>query len=196
MPVNKITASKRGKSAIAAVLAAAVAIGGVWFAKGPDGKQYPASVVLAVKEIKKWEGFAPVAYVDRIARPPICTKGYGDTENCHPGDRMTEPQAEALLLARAYKNFYLPMTRCIKDFESMPVSVGASAIMGAYNYGVPRWCHSTAARKFASRRYAEGCSAATAFNRAGGRVINGLVHRREMGDAQRMGEAELCVSGL
>jgi hypothetical protein len=26
--------------------------------------------------------------------------------------------------------------------------------------------------------------------------VTGLVRRREMGDAQRLGEAELCVSGL
>jgi len=31
---------------------------------------------------------------------------------------------------------------------------------------------------------------------AGGQMVNGLVKRREMGDAQRLGEAETCVSGL
>jgi hypothetical protein len=36
----------------------------------------------------------------------------------------------------------------------------------------------------------------TWFNRAGGRVIVGLKKRREMGDASRMGELELCLEGL
>lgn len=38
--------------------------------------------------------------------------------------------------------------------------------------------------------------AATVFNRVGGRMVIGLVNRREMGDPSRIGEAELCVSGL
>ena len=38
--------------------------------------------------------------------------------------------------------------------------------------------------------------AATAFNRAGGRMVVGLANRRGMGDAARIGEGELCASGL
>ena len=44
--------------------------------------------------------------------------------------------------------------------------------------------------------YVQSCKAATAFNKAGGRMIIGLAMRREMGDASRIGEGELCVSGL
>ncbi|MNW16158.1 hypothetical protein D3C71_2149160 [compost metagenome] len=45
-------------------------------------------------------------------------------------------------------------------------------------------------------KYRESCEAATAWNKAGGKVLRGLVLRREMGDEKRIGEAELCVSGL
>ncbi|WP_244614133.1 MULTISPECIES: hypothetical protein [unclassified Brucella] len=40
------------------------------------------------------------------------------------------------------------------------------------------------------------CNAMAAFNRAGGKVIEGLRKRREMGDAQRIGELEICLAGL
>ncbi|WP_454623470.1 hypothetical protein [Brucella anthropi] len=40
------------------------------------------------------------------------------------------------------------------------------------------------------------CNAMTAFNRAGGKVGEGLRKRRERGDAQRIGELELCLAGL
>jgi GH24 family phage-related lysozyme (muramidase) len=196
MPMNRVHGSKRGKTAIAGVMAAAVAVGGVWFTKGSDGKEHPAAVKLAVLNIEKWEGFASVAYIDRIASPPICTFGFGDTKGCKIGMHITRPEAETLLTVRVERDFYTPMTKCIKDFSTMPVGVQASAIMGAYNYGVSRWCHSTAAQWFAKGQYKKGCEAATAFNRAGGHVVNGLVHRREMGDAQRLGEAELCLSGI
>jgi GH24 family phage-related lysozyme (muramidase) len=51
-------------------------------------------------------------------------------------------------------------------------------------------------RAAAASQYRRGCEAQTAWNKAGGQVVNGLVKRREMGDAQRKGEAEICVSGL
>jgi GH24 family phage-related lysozyme (muramidase) len=188
--------SKRGKAAIAAVLAGAVLIGHTYFTKGTDGQQHPAAVVLATKQIENWEGFASVAYLDRIANPPKWTCGFGDLKNCKPGMTTTRAQAEAVLLVRVEKDFYSPMKQCIKGFDEMPVGVQASAIMGAYNYGVARWCHSTSSRLFAKKQYKDGCAAATAFNKAGGKIVNGLVKRREMGDAQRIGEAELCLSGL
>jgi lysozyme len=46
------------------------------------------------------------------------------------------------------------------------------------------------------KHYQSACVAQTAFNKAGGKIVQGLVYRREMGDAQRLGEAETRVSGL
>jgi GH24 family phage-related lysozyme (muramidase) len=55
---------------------------------------------------------------------------------------------------------------------------------------------SSATRWHMQGQYRKGCEAQTAFNKAGGEIVEGLVKRREMGDPQRIGEAELCVSGL
>ncbi|MDF2622165.1 MAG: glycoside hydrolase family 24 [Xanthobacteraceae bacterium] len=58
------------------------------------------------------------------------------------------------------------------------------------------WCGSTAARYIRAKLWRQACDAQTAWNRAGGKVVQGLVNRREMGDASRIGEGEICVTGL
>jgi GH24 family phage-related lysozyme (muramidase) len=108
--------------------------------------------------------------------------------------RQTE--CEAMLEKRVYNDYYLPLTKRIKGFTSFPISVQAAQISGAYNFGVGGMVNSSAARLASQGRYREACEAQTAWNKAGGQVVTGLVRRREMGDAQRLGEAELCVSGL
>jgi GH24 family phage-related lysozyme (muramidase) len=108
----------------------------------------------------------------------------------------TVAECDAMLKRRIFTDYYLPLTKRIKGFTSFPVSVQATMVSGAYNFGVNGMVNSTATRLAVQGRYREACEAQTAFNRAGGQVVNGLVRRREMGDAQRIGEAELCVSGL
>ncbi|TIP76991.1 MAG: lysozyme, partial [Mesorhizobium sp.] len=80
--------------------------------------------------------------------------------------------------------------------DKMPVSWQAMMTSLSYNVGIGAACGSTAARLGRTGQYQASCIAATAFNKAGGKMIIGLVKRREMGDATRIGEAELCVSGL
>ncbi|MBY5698511.1 lysozyme [Rhizobium leguminosarum] len=196
MPINKIVATKRGKSAIAgAVLAAVLAGGGSYFAEPAR----PVAVILATDTlIKPWEGLVLKSHWDPFAKIyDIC---YGETRlNGKPvtaGVTKTKAECDAILEARVYNDYYLPLTTRIKGFTSFPVSVQASMVSGAYNFGVGGMVNSTAARLAVNGRYREACEAQTAWNKAGGRVVGGLVKRREMGDAQRAGEAEVCVSGL
>jgi lysozyme len=81
----------------------------------------------------------------------------------------------------------------------------ADAAMEAAKRAADGGDHALAARKTAEakrlseeadKQYRKGCEAQTAWNKAGGQKVRGLVLRREMGDDQRMGEAELCVTGL
>lgn len=189
MPINKIFATKRGKAAIAAALAATLAATGA-FLPAPQ----PAAVTLAVNSlIKPWEGLHLSAYKDIVGVWTIC---YGETKGVKPGMRKTRAECEAMLTQRVTADYYTPLTKCVPGFTRAPVSVQASLTSGAYNFGVGAACKSTAARHVAAGRYHAACLAQTAFNKAGGRIVRGLVNRREMGDAQRLGEAELCVSGL
>lgn len=205
MPINKITSSKRGKAAVAVALAAAIASGWQGFvstrgetpqtvksaiAKGIT----PPAVQLAIdKLVKPWEGVHTKAYLDIVGVPTVC---WGETKGIRLGMTFTLAQCDKMLADRLVKDYYLPLVDGVPGYTKAPVSVQASLLSGAYNFGVGAARKSTAAKRIGEARYREACEAQTAFNKAGGKIVRGLVLRREMGDAQRLGEAELCVSGL
>lgn len=64
-----------------------------------------------------------------------------------------------------------------------------AAVSLAYNVGVRNYCSSTGRKRFDASDYAGGCAALTLWNKAGGRVLKGLVNRRER-------ERKVCVGGL
>lgn len=189
MPINKIVATKRGKAAIAA---AVIASGAYAYNSATTP---PAAVILATDAlIKPWEGLVLKSHWDPYAKIwDIC---YGETKGVTAGMTKTPFECDAMLQKRVYNDYYLPLTKRIKGFTSFPVSVQAAQISGAYNFGVSGMVNSTAAKLATQGKFRQACEAQTAWNKAGGQVVNGLVKRREMGDAQRIGEAEVCVSGL
>jgi GH24 family phage-related lysozyme (muramidase) len=201
MPINKIVATKRGKAAIAAAILAAATAG--WHTikdTAPEKRVYPPAVILAVNTlIKPWEGLVLKAHLDRYAKIyDIC---YGKTRvNGKPvtaNMSFTKVQCEDFLMEDIYNEYYLPMTQKISGFTNFPVGVQASEISGGYNFGVSGIVNSSAVQKFALKgQWRQACEAQTAYNKSGGEVLEGLVKRREMGDTQRAGEAEICVSGL
>lgn len=195
MPINRLYATKRARAAIAAVMAAAVSLGGMLYATTDDGRRYPAAVILATDNlIKPWEGLVLESHWDRFGKVwDIC---YGETKGIGPGMNKTPEECTEMLYRRVYADFYLPLTRCASNITDAPISVQASMISGSYNVGTAAWCRSTASKHIRAGRWKEACAALTAFNKAGGQVLRGLVNRREMGDAQRIGEAELCLSGV
>lgn len=192
MPINRIASSKRGKAAVAAALIAAAVTGWQGYKTATNT---PPAVILATNNlIKPWEGLVLKSHWDPYAKIwDIC---YGETKGITAGMVKTKAECEAMLEKRVYNDYYLPLTRRIPGFTSFPVSVQAAQISGAYNFGVSGMVNSTAARLATKGQFRQSCEAQTAWNKAGGHIVNGLVKRREMGDAQRLGEAELCVSGL
>lgn len=207
MAVNKLFATPRARAAIAAVLLA--------FSAGSYGVYdratntatieniaVPPAVVLAAETlIKPWESIELVAYLDTLANPPVWTICWGETKGVYKGMRKTKAECDRMLIERLMRDFYPPLAK-VPNFTQAPVSVQASMLSGAYNFGVgttnPRkgWLGSTARRHIEKREWAEACAAQTAWNKAGGRVLRGLVNRREMGDKDRLGEANLCLSGI
>jgi GH24 family phage-related lysozyme (muramidase) len=209
MPINRIVSSGRGKAAIAAVIVAASASGWAAFGGGsaPDTSKEvraaiakgitPAPVVLAVESlIKPWESLKTTSYKDMVGVWTVC---WGETringKPVTPGMTFTKKQCDDMLTA-SVMDYYLPLVDKLEGFNQAPISVQASMISLAYNIGVDRARTSTAGKRITAKRYREACEAATAWNQANGKVTRGIVNRREMGDAQRLGEAELCVSGL
>ncbi|MVA17407.1 glycoside hydrolase family protein [Agrobacterium vitis] len=192
MPINKIKPTKRASLAIAGIVA--IATGGVVSIFG--GYSVPDDVALAVKIIQPWEGRSLKAYYDTIARPPVWTICDGDTDKVSPGMVETQEGCNKRLVVKLVKDYRTPVARCVGDWDRKPLSWRATMLTLSWNVGVGATCNSTAVRLAKVGKFRESCEAATAFNRAGGKVITGLVNRREMGDASRIGEAELCVSGL
>jgi len=193
MARQKLVPSKRASAAIFSVLALAVA----GYVSLPTGEKVPPSVVIAMDHlIQPWEGVELRAYLDRIAKPPVWTICAGDTNNVRAGMVETPAGCDKRLRTRLIADYYRPLTRCVAGFDGKPPSWGAMMISLSWNIGVSAACKSTAARLGREGKYLDSCHAATAFNRAGGKVVIGLVKRREMGDKTRIGEGELCVSGL
>ncbi len=178
MPINRIVATPRGKAAVAGA-ATAVAL---------------ATTVL----IQPWEGLVLRSHWDRYAKIwDIC---YGEAKGVGPGMRKTKEECDAMLAKRVAEDFEPKIRACVKNYDRLPMSLQASLISLGYNVGTGAACKSKAVRFAEQGQYRQACEAATAFNLAGKgpdrQVVTGLVKRREMGDATRIGEAELCVSGL
>lgn len=193
MPITRIRSSGRARAAIAAVVA--MATGGYILA--PDGSHVSPAVALASKTlVQPWEGRALHAYLDTVAKPPVYTICDGDTQNVHRNTVETPAGCDRRLQRRMTKEFEPALQECVEGFPEKPVSWQAMMLSLAWNIGTHAACKSKAAEYGRRGLYMASCVAATAFNKAGGRIIIGLVKRREMGDAQRIGEAELCVSGL
>jgi len=198
MPINKIVATKRGKAAIAAALIAAAA-GGWQSIKDTSPTVFPPAVILAQKAlIETWEGVVLEAHYDPYAKIyDIC---YGKTRlNGKPiakGMRFTKQQCADFLKQDLFNDYYLPLSKQVPQYVTFPISVQASQLSGAYNFGVGGMVRSKAMEAAKQGKWREACEKQTAWNRAGGQVVQGLIKRREMGDAQRIGEAELCVSGI
>lgn len=195
-----IWSSRRAKSAIASIMAlASVTVGGIRYIN-----QVPDDVVLASTYlVNPWEGEVLRAYLDRIAKPPRWTICAGDTQNVKPGMVETPKGCEERLQRRMLKEFRPALVKCIPGFNKQPLSWRGMMDSLAWNIGSGAACNSGAAgivnaavKKGETPDYVASCKRATAYNKAGGRVIIGLVKRREMGDATRIGEGELCVSGL
>lgn len=150
MPINKIRSSSRAKAAIAAVVLSASASG--WLAFSFPDRITPASVHRAIEQgitppavelavnklIIPWEGLVLQSHWDSFAKIwDIC---YGETRiNGKPvtaGMSFTPAECLAMLKVRVINDYYLPLVDGVKGYVEAPVSVQASLLSGAYNFGV------------------------------------------------------------
>ena len=143
---------------------------------------------LAVPFIARWEGLRLEAYQDIVGVWTVC---YGETKGVQPGDRYSQLQCDEMLAreildyrARLHGHF-APDTIA----NRLPPPRDVAFVSLAYNVGVAATGGSTAVRRLNAGRITAACEALTWWNRAGGRVIRGLVNRRE-------GEKALCLAGV
>jgi len=140
----------------------------------------------AVPLVARWEGLRTTAYLDTIAQPPVWTICYGETQNVQPGETRSEEECEQGL--RDGLEEYWRGWRPALTITALAPQTDAAFTSLSWNIGTGGVRRSTALRRLNAGDVAGGCEALTWWNRAGGRVIRGLVNRRA-------DEYRLCMEG-
>lgn len=122
------------------------------------------------------------AYLDIVGVATACdglTSYQG--RKIKPGDQFTEAQC-AIMLEDALVEHAEGVMACTPGLAlAIPGRDMArfAAVSLAYNIGVRRYCGSTARARFNAGLIRQACDAILPWNKAGGRVVAGLVKRRE-----------------
>jgi len=143
---------------------------------------------LAVAIIGKWEGLRLKAYKDIVGVWTVC---FGETKGVMPGDSYTQQQCEAMLKREVldYRDRLRPALTPDTVARRLTVQRDVAYTSVAYNVGVHAFSRSTAVKRLNAGNIAGGCQALTWWNKAGGRVVRGLVNRRAE-------EYALCMRGV
>jgi len=144
-------------------------------------------LIEAVPLVARWEGKRNSAYRDIVGVWTIC---YGHTKDVRAGQRMTDRQC-ADLLAQELLEYRLGLRRYFTPetvASRLPAKRDAAFVSLAYNVGIRGTGRSTATRRLNAGNVPGACEALTWWNRAGGRIIRGLVRRRT-------DERKLCLDG-
>lgn len=135
----------------------------------------------AIDLCKKFEGFSSVPY---LCPAQVWTIGYGSTY--YPGGRrvtkddspITKDEAEAILLYELEHTYAAGVRRLCPGLEAHDGPF-AAAVDFTYNLGVGRLQTSTLRRKLNEQDWAASKDELRKWVRAGGKVLRGLVLRRE-----------------
>lgn len=130
-----------------------------------------------VQYIKGIEQFRGKAYLDKLAKPPVWTVGYGFTgPDIGPDTIMTQEEADFRILEmleereEAVTRFTRPNPPTQAQFDAMVSLV--------WNIGVENFRKSSVLRAHNRGDYAAAAQAFKLFNKSGGVVRNGLIRRR------------------
>ncbi len=148
-------------------------------------KGLTAAGVLAVGTIGAYEGLRLKSYPDVIGIWTVC---YGETKGIKPGMKFTKAQCDNMFADRL-EEFETGMRKCLIAPDSVPIKPYVAFLSLTYNIGQAGFCRSTVARRINSGDLRGACEALTLYNRAGGKVVKGLVIRRAS-------ERKLCLEGL
>ena len=123
--------------------------------------------------IKKFEGCELTSYQDSVG---VWTIGYGHTKGVYAGMSITQEEAEQMLLIEleeyeGYIEKYVVVPLTQNQFDALVVWV--------YNLGPTNLRRSTLLKELNSGNYTAAGKEITKWNKAGGKVLTGLVKRRE-----------------
>lgn len=123
--------------------------------------------------IKEFEGFRANAYLCPAGVPTI---GYGETQGVKLGMTTTEPEASAKLEKR-YDEFEADVLKNVK--VTVTENQLGALVSFAYNLGVGNLQRSTLLKLLNAGNYTGAANEFGKWNMAAGKVLPGLVRRRE-----------------
>ena len=123
--------------------------------------------------IKKFEGCELEAYQCSAG---VWTIGYGHTKGVTPSDSISQEEAEQMLVdeLHEYESY-------VNDFVTAPLSQNQydAMVSWVYNLGPANLKASTMLKVLNAGEYEEVPAQMKRWNKAGGKVLDGLVRRRE-----------------
>ena len=125
------------------------------------------------KILKFFEGCKLTAYQDSVV---VWTIGYWHTKGVYEGMTITQEEAEQMLLTEleeyeGYVEKYVTVPLTQNQFDALVVWV--------YNLGPTNFRNSTLLKELNAGNYTAAGQEITRWNKAGGKVLAGLVKRRE-----------------
>jgi len=123
--------------------------------------------------IKKFEGCELTAYQDSV---DVWTIGYGHTKGVEDGQEITQEEAEEMLASELdeYEGYINDLVEC--DLEQCQFD---ALVAWVYNLGPTNLRSSTMLKRLNSNDLEDVPNQIKRWNKAGGKVLNGLVRRRE-----------------
>jgi len=141
-------------------------------------------VSMLTEHLREFEGCKLTAYKCPAG---VWTIGYGHTgQDVHEGLTITQDRADELL-----SQDLAWVRRCIEKTVHVPLDAGQEAAVSSliFNIGATNWRKSTALKRLNNGNYLGAADAMTWFRKAGGKVMPGLVRRREA-------ERQMFLSGM
>lgn len=142
-----------------------------------------AALAALIALVGGFEGLRTYAYRDPVGIPTIC---FGETRGVQMGDTATVEECKKMLGDRLLE-FAAGVDKCLT--VPAPDKPYMAFVSLAYNIGTGAFCKSTVVKRWNLKQYRASCEAILMWNKAGGRVLPGLVTRREA-------ERKLCLEGV
>ena len=142
-----------------------------------------AMLAVAAPFVGGWEGKRNYPYNDIVGVLTVC---YGETRGIE--SRFYSDDECYEMLNEAVGDYGTTVVERNPELRLYPHQWAAATSL-AYNIGKSAYGRSTVARRFDAGRWRSACDNFLAWKYAGGRVVQGLVNRRQA-------ERELCLTNL
>lgn len=157
-------------------------------AAGGAAAAVAAMLAIATPFVAGWEGTETKPYWDKFGKVwTVCT---GETNVEMREYTLAECEA---MFGKSFLKYANEVAKLSPGIEESPYEWAAHSSI-AYNAGVGTYAKSSIRSLYNQGRGVEACRAFRLYRKSGGKVLPGLVFRRE-GEGVRVGEYELCLAG-